>query len=96
MFPLFATGVVYTGGKFAAGVVDNSGNWPHCIVDTRYQQCLGKWWKNMPPVSLIPVVHLEFETVLMEYSGAGGNVSASSSNSCPPDLELDALTTVNG
>ncbi len=39
--------------------------------------------ENLPPVSLIPVVHLElriypqifekFEVVLMEYSGAGGN-----------------------
>ncbi len=28
MFPLFATGVDYTGGKFAAGVVDTSGNLP--------------------------------------------------------------------
>jgi hypothetical protein len=26
LFPLFATGVIYTGGKFAAGVVDPSGN----------------------------------------------------------------------
>ncbi len=28
MFPLFATGVVYIGGKFAAGVLDTSGNLP--------------------------------------------------------------------
>ena len=28
MFPFFATGVDYTGGKFAAGVVDTSGNLP--------------------------------------------------------------------
>ncbi len=28
MIPLFATGVIYTGGKFAAGVVDTSGNLP--------------------------------------------------------------------
>jgi hypothetical protein len=25
LFPLFATGVIYTGGKFAAGVVDTGG-----------------------------------------------------------------------
>jgi hypothetical protein len=25
LFPLFATGVAYTGGKFAAGVVDTGG-----------------------------------------------------------------------
>ncbi len=28
MFPLVATGVLYTGGKFAAGVVDTGGNLP--------------------------------------------------------------------
>jgi hypothetical protein len=28
LIPLFATGVIYTGGKFAAGVVDTSGNLP--------------------------------------------------------------------
>ncbi len=28
MFPLFATGVVYTDVKFAAGVVDTGGNLP--------------------------------------------------------------------
>jgi hypothetical protein len=28
LFPLFATGVVYTGGKFAASFVDTSGNLP--------------------------------------------------------------------
>ncbi len=28
MFPLFATGVVDTGGKFATGVVDTGGNLP--------------------------------------------------------------------
>ncbi len=28
MFPLFATGVIYTGGKFAASVVDTGGNLP--------------------------------------------------------------------
>jgi hypothetical protein len=39
LYPLFATGVVNTSGKFAAGVVDTGG--------------------NLPPVSLIPVVHLE-------------------------------------
>ncbi len=28
MFLLFGTGVIYTSGKFAAGVVDTSGNLP--------------------------------------------------------------------
>jgi len=46
IIPLFATGVVYsggkfafnntsgTGGKFAAGVVDTGGKFAACIVDT--------------------------------------------------------------
>ncbi len=52
MFPLFATGVVDTGGKFvtsvtkfAAGVADTSANFAANVVAT--------------PVSLIPVVHLD-------------------------------------
>jgi hypothetical protein len=28
LFPLFDTGVFYTGGKFAASVIDTSGNLP--------------------------------------------------------------------
>ena len=50
----------------------------------RYQQHQGRWWQNLPPVTLIPVEHLGlgispgiFEknskwTVLLGYSGAGG------------------------
>jgi hypothetical protein len=33
LFPLFATGVIYTGGKFAASVVDTSGKFAG-VVDT--------------------------------------------------------------
>jgi hypothetical protein len=51
---LFATGVVYAGGKFAADVVDTGGNLPP------ESTTLAKpWWQNLPPVSLIPVVHLD-------------------------------------
>ncbi len=39
----FATGVADTGGKFATGVVDTGGNFA----------------AGLPPVSLIPVVHLD-------------------------------------
>ncbi len=70
----FAAGVVDTGGKFAAGVVDTGGNLPPVSLTPV---------ANLPPVSLTPVVHLvlrisprifeTFETVLMGYSGAGGN-----------------------
>ncbi len=70
MFPLFATGVVDNGGKFDAGIVDTGGKFATSINNTNET---GR--KNLPPVSLIPVVHLDlqkFETVLLEYSGAGG------------------------
>jgi hypothetical protein len=50
LFPLFATGVNDTGGKFAAGVVDTGGKYAAGVVDTG---C------NLPPTSLTPVVHLD-------------------------------------
>jgi hypothetical protein len=62
LFQLFATGVnrnlwqnlppvslKETGGKFAAGVVDTSGNLPTVSLTPV---------ANLPPVSLTPVVHL--------------------------------------
>ncbi len=45
LFPLFATGVNDTGGKFAAGVVDFAAG----VVDTG---------GNFPPASLTPVANL--------------------------------------
>ncbi len=39
MFPLFATGDVYTSGKFAAGVDDTGGNMPPALLT------------HLPPVS---------------------------------------------
>jgi hypothetical protein len=45
--------IVYTGGKFAAGVVDTGGNLPP--VSTTLVIPVA----NLPPVSLIPVVNLE-------------------------------------
>ncbi len=67
MVPLFATGVVYTGGKFAgcvvdsttlaklvekivARVIDTGGKFAADVVDTSVK---------FPPVSLVPVVHLD-------------------------------------
>ena len=44
LFPLFATGVYDTGGKFTAGVLDSGGNLPPMA--------------NLPPVSMTPVVPL--------------------------------------
>jgi hypothetical protein len=51
LLPLFATGVVGTGGKFAAGVVDTGGNGKFAagVVDTG---------GNLPPASLTPVANL--------------------------------------
>jgi hypothetical protein len=45
LFPLFATGVNYTGGKFAASVVDTGGNLPPASL-------------TPAPVSLTPVANL--------------------------------------
>ncbi len=68
--PLFATGVNDTVGKFAAGVVDTGGNLPP--VSTTLAKMVEKFATGVadtggkfatsvvePPVSLIPVVHLD-------------------------------------
>jgi hypothetical protein len=56
LFPLFATGVNDTGGKFAAGVIDTGGNLPPVSltpVSTTQAELAA-----MPPVSLIPAAIL--------------------------------------
>jgi hypothetical protein len=62
----FATGVVNTGGNVLSVLLIPVAILPPVLV------------ANLPLVSLIPVVHPEFskkfETVLMEYSGAGGKL----------------------
>jgi hypothetical protein len=50
----FAAGVVDTGGKFAAGVVDTGGNFATGVA-------------NLPPVSLILVVHLDLRMTLQIF-----------------------------
>jgi hypothetical protein len=50
LFPLFATSVNNTGGKFAAGVIYTGGNLPPVSLTPV---------ANLPPVSLTPVVHLD-------------------------------------
>jgi hypothetical protein len=47
LFPLCATGVIGTGGKFAADVVDTGGKFATGVVDTGLV------------MSLIPVLHLD-------------------------------------
>jgi hypothetical protein len=46
LFPLFATGVIETGGKFATGVV-------LVAIWQRRQQNKRNWWQNLPPVHLV-------------------------------------------
>jgi hypothetical protein len=68
----FASVVLDNSGKFAAGIVDTGGNYAAGVI------------ANLPPVSLILVVHLDLqislrikkklETFLMGYSGAGGKL----------------------
>jgi hypothetical protein len=50
MVEKFATGVSDNGGKFATGVVDTGGNFALVSLTTV---------AILPPVSLIPVVHLD-------------------------------------
>jgi hypothetical protein len=61
-FPLFATGVNDTGGKFAAGVVDTGGNLPPASLTTAANLppvSLMTPVTNLPPVSLVPVANLQ-------------------------------------
>jgi hypothetical protein len=62
LFPLFATGVIDTGGKLAAGVVDTGGKFATGINDTGGAPFLAN------------ISSKKFETVLMGYSGAGGKL----------------------
>ncbi len=57
MFPLFANGVIYTGGKFTAGVVDTGGDLPPVSLRPA-STTLAKLVENLPPVSLISVANL--------------------------------------
>ncbi len=75
LFPLFAAGVIDTGGKFAAGFIDTGGKLPPMALTPAANLppisltlvanlppvsiTLAKLVANLPPVSLIPVVHLD-------------------------------------
>jgi hypothetical protein len=63
LFPLFATGVNDTGGKFAAGVVDTGSNPPVSLTPVAklppVSTTQGELVANLPPVSLTPAVHLD-------------------------------------
>jgi hypothetical protein len=61
LFPLFATSVNDTGGKFAAGVVDTGSNFATGVIDTLTCEYLCEFSKKL-------------EMILMLLSGAWGQV----------------------
>jgi hypothetical protein len=58
LFTLFATSV--TRGKFTSGVFDSGGNLPP-VLFTPISMTLGVLVAKFTPVSLIPVMHLDFQ-----------------------------------
>jgi hypothetical protein len=85
----FASGVNDTGDKFAAVVNDAGGKLPPVSTTQRWPNkiitiFLVEDFFHLPPVWLTPVANLELrislrifeklETILMEYSGAGGKL----------------------
>ncbi len=68
----FATGVVDTGGKFASGVVVTGGKFADSVVDTGSKFATGVVVHLDLRIS--PRILKKFETVLMDYSGAGGKL----------------------
>jgi hypothetical protein len=60
LFSLFATGVVDTGGKFAAGVINTGDNLPPAPLTPTANLSLSLTpVANLPPVSTALVVHLD-------------------------------------
>jgi hypothetical protein len=84
LFPLFATGVIVTGAKFAAGVVDTGGNLPPASLTlvVKYAAGVVDTGGKFATGSLISVVHLDFsakfskkfEMTLVLFIGASGNM----------------------
>jgi hypothetical protein len=78
LFPLFATGVIDTGGKSVAGVVDTGGNLP--LVSTTLGKLVAKFAAGVADTGgtftceYLREFSKKFETVLMGYSGAGGKL----------------------
>ncbi len=73
------TGVVDTGGKFAASVVDTGGKFATCINNTSKtgrkicRRC--RWCRGAPLLANISAnFRKKYEMVLMGYSGAGGKL----------------------
>ncbi len=79
LFPLFATGVVDTGGKFATGINNTSetgGKICHRSRWHRWQICRRCRWYRWCTFTCeyLREFSTKFETVLMGYSGAGGKL----------------------
>jgi hypothetical protein len=85
LFPLFATGVIDTGGKFATGVVDAGGKSPPVsltpaeilsLVSLTPTTTLAKLVANLLTLTCeyLHEFSKKFKTVLMGYSGAGGKL----------------------
>ncbi len=64
----FAAGVADTGRKFAAGVADIGSNFAAGVVDTG-----GKFATGVVDTGVVEFLK-KFETVLMQYSRAGGKL----------------------
>jgi hypothetical protein len=78
LFPLFATGVIDTGGKFSAGVVDTGGKLPPVSLIPvanlpPVSTTLAKLVANLPPVLLIPVAILRISPRIFEKIRNGPN-----------------------
>jgi hypothetical protein len=75
---LFATGVIYTGGKFAAGVVETGDNLPP--VSTTLAKMVEKFATVVADTGgaltceYLRKFSKKFKAVLMEYYGTGGKL----------------------
>ncbi len=72
----FAAGVVGTSGKFAGGVIDTGGNIAGSVYDTSGKFTTGVVDTGGAPwlANISANLKKKIETVLMEYSGAGGKL----------------------
>jgi hypothetical protein len=70
LFPLFATGVIDTGGIFATGINntrETGGKFAAGVVDTGYR------WQTLT-CEYLREFSKKFKTVLIGYSGVGGKL----------------------
>ncbi len=72
LFPLFATGVVDTGGKFVSGVIDTVGNLPPASLTPVANLLLVSLTPvaNLPPASTPAELVAKFATCIVDAGGA--------------------------